>query len=122
MKKKILIVEDEVVTAMALENSLRKAGYDVLGPSSVAEGAIAMAGVYRPDLVLMDIRLLGPTSGISAALEVRKRFNIPTIFLTGQDTQDMRDAAALSQPLAYLTKPYSEAELHQAIADACAQV
>ena len=122
MKRKILIVEDEVITAMALENSLRKAGYEVIGPYSVGEGALAVAAIQRPDLALMDIRLLGLTSGISTALELRQRYNIPSIFLTGQDTPQMREAAALSKPLAYLLKPYTDQQLHQTIADALAML
>lgn len=122
MKRKIMIVEDEVITAMALENSLRKAGYEVIGPYSVGEGALAVAAIQCPDLALMDIRLLGLTSGISTALELRQRYNIPSIFLTGQDTPQMREAAALSKPLAYLLKPYTDQQLHQTIADALAML
>ncbi|MGA1540654.1 MAG: response regulator, partial [Chthoniobacterales bacterium] len=56
---RILIVEDEAITAMDLAAELRGLGYDVCGTADTAEGAIEAVEREAPNLVLMDIRLGG---------------------------------------------------------------
>jgi DNA-binding NarL/FixJ family response regulator len=53
------------------------AGYAVVGISASAKTALDLAGRHTPDLILMDIRLQGARDGIEAAVEVRRRMDIP---------------------------------------------
>ncbi len=71
-KTKILIVEDEAITAMDLQKSLKRLGYDAPAIVPSGERAIKKAEELKPDLVLMDIELQGAMDGIEAAGMIRK--------------------------------------------------
>ncbi len=54
---RILIVEDEAIPAMLLEEMVEDLGFTVCGKAVSGPGAVMAAEDYRPDLILMDIRL-----------------------------------------------------------------
>jgi CheY-like chemotaxis protein len=85
----VLVVEDEVLIAMSLSDVLQEMGLTVCATADSAGEAIALAGEHRPSLVLMDIRLRGGGDGVDAAQEIRKRYCIPILFLTGSCEQDV---------------------------------
>jgi DNA-binding NarL/FixJ family response regulator len=58
-------------------------GHEAVGPAATAEKAIELAGSVRPNLVLMDIRLASDSDGVAAAIEIRQRFEIPSLFVSG---------------------------------------
>ncbi|HEY4272533.1 MAG TPA: response regulator, partial [Candidatus Udaeobacter sp.] len=70
-KERILIVEDEALTVLALKRDLADLGYEVVGDASNAADALDLAEGNRADLVLMDIQLNGEISGIAAAAAIR---------------------------------------------------
>jgi len=115
----ILIVEDEVFIAMHLRMELRKSGYEVSGPVVTGEEAITRAAEEQPDIVLMDIRLAGKIDGIEAAREIRAHDDIPIIFMTGYENNEVRERAQQLNPLAYFIKPVSINDLKTAIDSAC---
>ena len=82
MSARILIVEDERVTAEDLRDTLTDLGYSVTAAVSSGADAIAQAEENPPDIALMDIRIQGEMDGTAAALVLRERFNIPVIYLT----------------------------------------
>lgn len=82
MDAKILVVEDERITAEDIKRSLEKAGYNVPVIVSTGEDAVKFSEKYKPDLVLMDIVLEGNIDGIEAAETIRTKFDIPVIYLT----------------------------------------
>ena len=108
---RILIVEDEPLVATDLSAHLYRLGYQPVGQVASGARAIALAGELRPDLVLMDIRLEGPMDGVDAALEIRQRFQIPSIFLSGFSEKATIDRAKLAEPFAYILKPFEGREL-----------
>ena len=69
---KILIVEDESIVAKDIQNSLRKLGYNVLGISNNGADAIKQIVELEPDIVLMDIMIKGPLTGIDVAEKIKK--------------------------------------------------
>ena len=71
-KAKILIVEDEGITAEDIKDYLKSLDYDVHAICSTGEDAIEKARELTPDLVLMDIMLAGVVDGIQAAEIVRE--------------------------------------------------
>lgn len=111
----ILVVEDEFIVAQDLAASLVEMGYRVSDCVESGKKAIQKVSEHRPDLVLMDIVLKGPMDGIQAAGMIHKHFNIPVIFLTAYADQSLLDRAKVTQPFAYLIKPFSKRELHSAI-------
>ena len=78
----ILIVEDEPIVAADLKVRLELLGCQVVGSVPSGEKAVALAGQWRPHLVLMDIRLEGRMDGIEAAQEIRRQWRLPVVYLT----------------------------------------
>lgn len=103
--KRILLVEDEAVTAMDLKSSLIQLGYEVPAVVARGEDAIHAAAELCPDLILMDISLAGPMSGIEAADEIRKSHAIPVVFLTAHTDPETLGRAKRTEPFGYLPKP-----------------
>ena len=82
---------------------------------STGEAAIAVAQKTMPDLVLMDIMLAGEIDGIQAAAEIRRRFDVPVVFLTAYADEKTLTRAKLSEPFGYLMKPFEDIELRTTI-------
>ncbi len=115
MSARILIVEDERVTAEDLRDTLTDLGYTVTASVSSGADAIAQAEENPPDIALMDIRIQGEMDGTAAALVLRERFNIPVIYLTAHADSATVARAKDAGPLGYITKPFQEAALHASI-------
>ncbi len=123
MGTKILVVEDERITAEDIKNGLEDAGYRVPAMVSTGEDAIDKAGKLRPDLVLMDIKLKGKMDGIEAAEQIKLRYNIPVIYLTAYSDEYTIKRAEITEPSGYIIndetgivkKPFEESELHNVI-------
>jgi two-component system, response regulator PdtaR len=113
---RILIVEDEILIALDMRDLLKESGHLVVGMAGSVDHAIAMALRERPDLVLMDIVLAGPRDGIDAALELRERLDVPTLFITAHPDPLMRERAKASKPLGFLVKPLDEGMLRRVLA------
>src|SRR5262245_27672204 len=64
---RVLVVEDDFLIAMQTEVALTSAGFEVVGPATTAEEAVALASEAQPTLVVMDIRLASTRDGIDAA-------------------------------------------------------
>jgi PAS domain S-box-containing protein len=112
---RILIVEDERITAEDLEEILKDLGYQVSAVVSSGEQAIREAEKNRPDLVLMDIRIKGEMDGTEVARLLRERFDVPVVYLTAHADRDTLERAKQSRPLGYIVKPFHEAELHASV-------
>ncbi|MCX7973202.1 MAG: diguanylate cyclase [Candidatus Aminicenantes bacterium] len=110
-KPKILIVEDEGLVARDLEAMIRNLGYRVVGICSSAEEAFRLINTRRPDLIIMDIVLQGKLDGIKAADEIRRRHNLPIIFLTAHTDETTFQRAKVTNPLAFIHKPVEQKEL-----------
>lgn len=110
----ILIVEDEIVLALSLELSIKEMGYFVSGIETSAKDAVIHAQNHRPDIVIMDVNLSN-SSGIDAANEIWKQFNIPIIFLTSYANDKIINKAMSCEPYGYLIKPCREKELKATI-------
>ncbi len=114
-KKRILIVEDEALTVLALQQELVELGYEIAGNASTAAEALRVAEDNRADLVLMDIQLDGGISGIAAAAAIRGHLDIPVVFLTAHASAETVGRAVESGAFGYLLKPYTVPELKATI-------
>ena len=74
----ILIVEDDGVIALRMQEMLTKSGYIVADPVAFGEDALEQIAEKHPDLVLMDIELMGEIDGIETTRLIQERFEIPT--------------------------------------------
>ncbi|MEE8350581.1 MAG: response regulator [Rhodospirillales bacterium] len=112
-KKRIMIVEDEPMTLMNEERMVRNLGYQVVDTALSGEVAVQRAGVIKPDLVLMDIKLMGDMDGREAALEIQKLHKIPVVFITAYGVKETSASENLTAPegVGYIVKPFTEEEL-----------
>jgi len=106
--EKILIVEDDTITALTIQGRLKQFGYEIVGKASTGEDAIEKAKELRPDLVLMDIHLKGPIDGIQAAETVYGVHNIPVIYLTAFSDEKTLERAQKTSPFGYIVKPFTD--------------
>ena len=109
--KKVLIVEDEIITALELKSILERNGYEVAASAMSGEEAIQEASAKRPHLILMDIGLLGEMDGADAAAYILQRYRMPIIFLTGNTDPMTRKKAMDLNPAGYVVKPFDERQL-----------
>ncbi|MCK9151499.1 response regulator [Methanobacterium alcaliphilum] len=112
---RILIVEDEGLTAMELQRKLKILGYDVPTFAFSGKEAIIKAEELKPDLILMDIVLKGKIDGISAAEEIIKHQDVPLIYLTAHGDEETKKRAKKTEPFAYILKPFDESVLQKNI-------
>ena len=112
---KILIVEDERITAEDLKNTLQNMGYEVTGIASSAETFYKSLHANMPDLVLMDIYLKGRKDGIELATEIKEKYQLPVIYLTAYSDSNILERAKITEPFGFIMKPFQERELHSNI-------
>jgi two-component system, response regulator PdtaR len=102
---KILIVEDEAITAMYLQMRLKKLSYNVVKPVGSGENAIQIAHKESPNFILMDIGLAGKLDGIQTAREILQFSDAYIIFMSGYNDDDLREQVSLLKPSSFLLKP-----------------
>jgi len=112
---RILIVEDEAIPAMLLEEMVEDLGFIICGKAVSGPGAVMAAEDYRPDLILMDIRLAQGTDGIEAAVEIRQRLGIPSLFMSAFSDKGTMVRAEAARPVGFVGKPYDETRLRIAL-------
>lgn len=110
---KILIVEDESITALGIKHKLERLGYSVVDIESSGSGAIEKAQELEPDLILMDIVLKGEMDGIEAAQKIK--LDIPIIYLTAYFDDGTLQRARSTKHYGYITKPFTDGNLKSAI-------
>lgn len=115
MKKRILVVEDEIVIADDLCLVLDKLGYEVLEPAITYREAVTRFDEEPVDLVMLDIQLKGKKTGIDVANYITARSNTPFIYLTSYSDQKTLDLAKATLPYAYIVKPFEAADILTAV-------
>lgn len=109
--KTLLIVEDEILAAMALKDELEDAGYHVLDLTGRHGEAVAAARERHPDLALVNIQLQGRDDGVEVATEL-KAMGIPVLFISGQVS---RAQSANTVAIGSLPKPYRPMDMVKAV-------
>ena len=112
---KVLIVEDDKVIVNVAQWRLSKLGYDVCGSAGTGADAMEMVEKMRPDIVLMDITLMGEIDGIETAGRIKKNFNIPVIFVSAYIDEATLSRAKAINPDGFIKKPFEDDDLRIAI-------
>lgn len=104
LRRKVLIVEDEILIGMDLAISVEEAGFEVSGPYKSPEGALAALETETPDIGLLDLNL-GRDQTSEKVAERLQAMGRPFIFLTGYSAsshpvvQRFAQAPCLSKPV-----------------------
>ena len=111
VRKILLIVEDQILLAMGLRDELEDSGYRVLELAVSHQEALDVAREVKPDLALVNIELADGDDGVALARDL-KALGIPVLFISGQPD---RARLAKAVGIASLAKPYSPAEMVEAV-------
>ena len=114
-KNKIIITEDDEITALNLNLSLQKQGYNVVAICDEAVCTKNKISKLEPDLVIIDISLQESNDGIELAKFIKEKYDIPFIFLTSYSDDEIIEQAKRTEPYGYIVKPFDPASLHATI-------
>jgi len=119
-KKTILLVDDHEVVRLGLKSLLEHNDqFEVVGEASTANQAVERVDEYHPDVVLMDVRLPGP-SGIKACEEINERWpDVRVVILTSFAEDEMLFSAIRAGASGYILKQIGAEGLISAIEAAC---
>lgn len=112
---KILIVENEILIAEQVSTYLQQLNYEVCGTVESGEEALELVKQQSPDLVLMDIELDGELDGVETAAQIQQNIAIPIIYLSRLDDHRTLKRVSETLPAAYLTKPFKNHDVRNAI-------
>ena len=114
-RKRILIVEDETITALHLCKDLDRLGYQVSGSATSGEEAVLLAEQLNPDLVIMDVKLAGKMDGVEASQRIQEKRAVPVVYLTSYPDVFLPGVNRMQQPGLCLSKPFSSPALEKTI-------
>jgi two-component system response regulator MprA len=106
---RVLVVEDDRDIADVLRRSLDLDGYEVKLVGD-GEAALAQAGVFEPDAVILDLGL-PKLDGVEVCRRLRAEGDVPILMLTARDGVDARVDGLDSGADDYLVKPFERREL-----------
>jgi DNA-binding response OmpR family regulator len=114
-KIKVAIIEDDEITSMNLKLSLQKQEYEVVSVCDNTQEALKEIEKNPPDIAIIDISLQDSDDGIILASEIKKKYNIPFIYLTSHCSDDIIAKAKQTKPYGYIVKPFHPNSLHASI-------
>lgn len=112
---RILIVEDDYITARDVAAMLERRGYPVTGIAHNVSSATESLARIRPDLVLLDIQLGEGNDSLAFARDLSNLHALPVVYLTGYSPEALLDQARATAPVGFLRKPFSEMEVASAL-------
>lgn len=112
---KVYVVEDKAITRETVILSLKKSGFEVVGSSDEAVGALREMQSMEVDIAILDINLRGKEDGIWLAGELNKSVHIPFIFLTAFGDEETLKEVVKTNPHGYLMKPFNSANIYTSI-------
>lgn len=115
MSYKILITEDDMVTAMFTKKIVSQMGHEAVGVAYSGPEALEILKAKKVDLVLMDISLPGKIDGITVTNRIMEQYDIPVVYITGLSDRDTMSRALNSHPYGYIPKPVKEGVLQTVI-------
>ncbi|MBW3657044.1 MAG: response regulator transcription factor [Actinobacteria bacterium] len=107
---RILVVEDDRTLRDAIASALRQEGYTVRSTSRSSRAA-DLAGSFRPDLAVLDIRFPDGPDGFDVARDLRGSSDAPIVFVTAAETLQDRLTGFDVGGDDYLVKPFAMPEL-----------
>ncbi|AUH70280.1 MULTISPECIES: ANTAR domain-containing response regulator [Gordonia] len=111
---RVVVAEDDSLIRMDLIEMLRDEGYDVVGEAPNGQVAVDLAEQLRPDVVIMDVKM-PVRDGIDAASEIARKRIAPVVMLTAFSQREFVERARDAGAMAYLVKPFNQADLVPAI-------
>jgi two-component system, LytTR family, response regulator LytT len=108
------ILDDEVIICETLRKYLLELGYEVLDYALNFEEGLNVLS-QNPDIMLLDINIGGPKTGIDLAEIIRAEKEMPIIFISSYSDPTTLEAAKGVKPNGYLVKPFTQQDLYTSI-------
>ena len=118
--RRVLVAEDEALIRLDLVELLTEEGMIVVGQAANGEEAVEMAREFRPDVVVMDVKM-PKLDGISAAEIIAKERIAPVVILTAFSQRELVERASEAGAMAYVVKPFDASDVVPAIEIAAAR-
>jgi signal transduction histidine kinase len=112
---RILIVEDDSVSALLLQRALEKNAHQIIGIADTGEKALDLLDEHGADIVMMDINLAGELDGIKTTEIINEKFDIPVVYLSASSDAETLNKVVGTNPSAYVIKPFNIRELNMVI-------
>ncbi|SDA93928.1 Signal transduction histidine kinase [Algoriphagus alkaliphilus] len=112
---KILIVEDDSVSALLLQRALEKNSHEIIGIADTGEKALEILEESLADIVMMDINLAGELDGIKTTEIINEKYDIPVVYLSASSDAETLNKVVGTNPSAYVIKPFNIRELNMVI-------
>jgi CheY-like chemotaxis protein len=112
----LLIVEDDRITALALQRAVTRMGHTVVARTASAAEALAAVQAHRPDVVLLDSHLSGPHDGLLVGIDIQALWSTPVIFLSASDPAQLGMPESPDALWCYLAKPIDWDQLQDILA------
>ena len=109
-----VVAEDETLIRLDLVEVLTGAGYRVVAEAGDGRAAVEAVREHRPDIVVMDVKM-PVMDGIAAAGEIAGERLAPVVMLTAFSQRELVERARTAGAMAYVVKPFTEADLVPAI-------
>jgi CheY-like chemotaxis protein len=113
---KILVVEDDPAVAEVLVATLRQLGHEVCGVAHDVAELAALLESHEPNLVTLDLNLGRGRDGLGVATALEAGGPLAIVFVTGDVTPEDQEKIRATEGSALLMKPFTEAQLSEAIA------
>ena len=117
VESRVYIVDDDESTRVSLSSLLRSVGRSVAA-FDTTEGFLATPRPEIPSCLILDVRLRGESGLMFQQVAANLRILIPIIFMTGHGDIAMTVAAMKAGALDFLSKPFRDQEMLDAIAGA----
>jgi len=114
-QKRVFCVEDDSEFFDLISIQLNRMGHVVCGRAGCASDAIGSIGKTKPDVVLLDIELQGNLEGITVGDYLISETDIPFVYMSGHDDENILEMAKATLPDGFLLKPFDEHQLRVAI-------
>lgn len=112
---RILITEDDHVSALLLKKALEKNNHQIIGISDSGEKALEILAEHHADIVMMDINLAGELDGIRTTEIINEKYDIPVVYLSASSDAETLTKVVGTNPSAYVIKPFNIRELNMVI-------
>ena len=94
---------------------IEKMGHQVVAKAKSGDAAIEAVKEHQPDLVLMDVKLIGKYDGIETIQQIRAFSDVPVLYLTGNTDKAVIERAKDTKPMAFVIKPFEYNGLREAM-------
>jgi two-component system, response regulator PdtaR len=111
---RVVVAEDEAIIRLDLVEMLTDEGYEIVGETGRGDEVVDLVRDLRPDVVMMDVKMPG-LDGLSAAKLISADRLAAVVVLTAFSQRDLIETARDAGVMAYLVKPFNQAEVVAAI-------